>query len=109
MKLVSLLAGGLLIVGCAGANAQPEEEELPTDVESSAGSALMTQAQGEADNEGDGDGEARDDRGEHHHHRHHLAKLLFKLLDRLDGTKDKQIVLASLPATVPAKLIEKLH
>jgi hypothetical protein len=103
MKLVSIVAAGLLIAGCAGADAQPEEEELPSDVEASAGTALMSEAQGEADDEDEG--EARDE----HHHRHRLAKLLFKLLDRLDGTKDKEIVLASLPAKVPAKLLEKLH
>jgi hypothetical protein len=45
------------------------------------------------------------DSGNHHHHHHHK----FKLLDRLDGAKDKVITIASLPAGLPERLIAKLH
>ncbi len=46
-----------------------------------------------------------DEVGEHHHHRHHR----FHVLDALDGTRDHQITIASLPATLPARLIARLH
>jgi hypothetical protein len=48
---------------------------------------------------GDGDHE------KHHHHRHHR----FHVLDALDGTKDNQITIASLPAGLPPRLIARLH
>jgi len=46
-----------------------------------------------------------DEVGEHHHHRHHR----FHVLDLLDGTHDRQITIALLPASLPARLIARLH
>ena len=45
------------------------------------------------------------DHDKHAHHRHHK----FKVLDRIDGTKDHVITIASLPAALPARLIARLH
>jgi hypothetical protein len=45
------------------------------------------------------------DHDQHHHHRHHK----FKVLDRIDGTKDHVITIASLPAALPDRLIARLH
>lgn len=42
---------------------------------------------------------------QHKHHRHHK----FKVLDRIDGTKDHVITIASLPAALPDRLIARLH
>ena len=48
-----------------------------------------------------------DQTGEPSEHRHHH---LFKKLDRLDGNKNGEIVIAALPTDrVPAHVIEKLH
>ncbi|MDB4938931.1 MAG: hypothetical protein JWP87_5903, partial [Labilithrix sp.] len=41
------------------------------------------------------------------HHKHHHHK--FKVLDRMDGAKDKVITIASLPPGLPDRLIAKLH
>ena len=46
-----------------------------------------------------------DETEKHHHHRHHR----FHVLDGLDGTRDHQITIASLPATLPPRLIARLH
>lgn len=46
-----------------------------------------------------------DETEKHHHHRHHR----FHVLDTLDGTRDRQITIASLPASLPARLIARLH
>ena len=55
---------------------------------------------------GDDHGECNEDENEkHHHHRHHR----FHVLDGLDGTRDHQITIASLPAALPPRLIARLH
>lgn len=46
-----------------------------------------------------------DDRGGHKHHRRHK----FKVLDRLDGAKDKTITIAALPPGLPERLLAKLR
>jgi len=56
----------------------------------------------------DSDGECTDadkDAQDHKKHRKHK----FKMLDRLDGAKDRSVVIASLPAGLSEKLIAKLN
>jgi len=45
---------------------------------------------------------------EHDQHKHH-RRHKFKVLDRVDGTKDGIITIASLPAALPDRLIARLH
>ena len=73
--------------------------------------------EGEGDRDGKGDHHKGDhhkggkhrcndrDHDQHHHHRHHK----FKVLDRIDGTKDHVITIALLPAALPDRLIARLH
>ncbi|HEY8078895.1 MAG TPA: hypothetical protein VIF62_32410, partial [Labilithrix sp.] len=78
------------------------------DVASSQGALASSDTTGDgADANGDvGDHDCQDgDKDGHaHHHRHKFA-----VLDALDGVKDKQITIASLPAGLPDHLIAKLH
>ncbi len=64
----------------------------------------------QADNDGDHHKGGKDhcndhDHEQHKHHRHHK----FKVLDRIDGTKDHVITIATLPAALPDRLIARLH
>jgi hypothetical protein len=111
-----LVVAGLLsvasLVACGGA--VDPSAETPSSDASDLSSDFDTVGQGmtadvdpshEATGEHDHDCRDEDGRPKHGHRKHHL----FKWLDRLDGDKDHRIVIASLPAKVPAGIIEKLH
>ena len=102
----ALFAASALAFGCAGAkdNELDDDTELPDDVETSAGTLAVDAEARDAVDDVDRDHKKGDRDG----HRKHTRKL-FKLLDRLDGDKDGRIVIASLPAKAPPRLIAKLH
>jgi hypothetical protein len=119
-SFVSLAALTLGLGGCAGQVEDDDDHEV-TDLESSS-EALTPDPSGggdQVDQTNDGDGDKAGDPSErgdkecdhrdgdhrkHRNHRHHK----FKVLDRLDGTHDNAITIASLPADLPDRLMAKL-
>jgi hypothetical protein len=117
--ITSIVAAGslALIAACSGATTSDVEGDLPEDFDDSA-AALAVEP--EPDDSLSDDDDDRDDNGDHHkdkdkekregkHKKKHRHHHLFKKLDRLDGDKNGAIVIASLPARVPPRVLEKLH
>src|SRR5689334_13486913 len=96
------LALGMSLGGCA-ADVDDDDDGMVVDEADETSSALTSpEPETSADSDADcNDSDARD----HKKHRKHK----FKILDRLDGTKDRSIVIASLPEGLPEKLIAKLN
>ena len=97
------------LVACGGASETDldDDTDLPEEFDSVAQGLDANvdpthEASGDHDREcrRDGDGKRKWKNNRLHH--------LFKRLDRLDGDKDHRIVIADLPAKVPARLVEKL-
>jgi hypothetical protein len=110
-SIIVLALSVAALVGCAGAtdNELDDDVDLPDDFDSVSQGLSTGGVEVDPEHEASGDHE-RDCEGHHGKHKrgnrlHHL----FKRLDRLDGEKDKQIVIASLPDRVPDRLIEKLR
>ena len=102
---LSACAALVVLIGCGG-----KTESVDGDIVVSDDSALSgpegPASSSEADDEERGDDGCKDgDHDGHKHHRHHW----FKVLDRLDGQKDKAITIANLPAGMPEGLLKKLH
>jgi hypothetical protein len=113
VKLLGVVGvAAVLLAGCGGQVAEDGELDV-ADGETS--SAISSPDPGAAAAGDTGDGDDADeptdkdcnDRDHEKHHKHHHHK--FKVLDRLDGTKDRVITIASLPAGLPDRLIAKLH
>src|SRR5687767_3728787 len=88
-----LSIASLSLVGCAGATeTELDDDDLPDDFDTvSAGLAVDPTHEASGDHDRDcGDGEGRKGKRKRGNRLHHL----FKRLDRLDGDKDKQIVIA---------------
>jgi len=96
----TLLLAFLAAVGCGG-QTEDDGDVVIDDNES----ALSGVENASADDERADDGCRDGDREGHHRHRRHW----FKILDRIDGTKDKAITIAALPPGLPDRLIAKLH
>lgn len=119
---------GVLALGLGGCSGGADDDDDGTEVSDAKVSAAIsspnpTAPSGDTDDpsdheadraDHDDDRDRGDDRGDckgdgdhekHHHHRHHK----FHVLDRLDGTKDHQITIASLPAELPPRLLARLH
>ncbi len=118
MKNSSLYRAGLLLVasfalgGCAGEVTDEGDDAGDLEISSSeealsVGDVVETSAAASPD-EVDCNDDDDDDKDGKHHRRHHHRKHKFKLLDRLDGTKDKIITIAALPAGLPPHLLAKL-
>lgn len=114
--VTSLALGASLVVsGCAGSVQAPADDGAVIDETDSTSAALSAVDPSNPSTEpGDdtGDDETKadprcDDKDAANHKNHRKHK--FKNLDALDGTKDHQITIASLPAGLPDKLIAKLH
>jgi hypothetical protein len=107
----------LSLGACGGATAEDTTEVNDSSLSQAATSATPPAPGAAGDNgeradrdddrdRGDDSGECNDHDGEgHHHHRHHR----FHVLDRLDGKQDDQITIASLPPSLPPRLIARLH
>lgn len=127
---VTFLASALvaLVVGCSGATASDVEGDLPEDFDTEAVTLVAEPEPGDPESANDDAAESKDergDRGDHDgdhdgdddghkkskkHKKKHRHHHLFKKLDRLDGNKNGEIVIAALPTDrVPAHVIEKLH
>ena len=137
LRLAVLSFAGLAalsLAACGGETADPDANLQISDADTTsaalaspdpaaagAGATSGETNDGEDDDD-DGDHQDRDGaKGDHHkggkdhcndrehdqhkHHRHHK----FKVLDRIDGTKDHVITIASLPAALPDRLIARLH
>jgi hypothetical protein len=112
---VSLAALSVGLGGCAGQIEEDDDHEI-TDLDSTTEGLTPDPAGGDQDDQtsdghadpsehGDKACDDRDgDHRKHHNHRHHK----FKVLDRLDGTHDNAITIASLPAGLPDRLLAKL-
>ena len=119
LRVVGLGVVGVaaLVLAACGAPAS-DEHELDVDDTDATSSALGSPDPGdggEIGHAGDTDDQDGDeptdrdctDREREKHHGHHHHK--FKVLDRLDGAKDKIITIASLPPGLSERLIAKLH
>ena len=97
--------GAASLGGCGGAVAQ---DDAALEIDDSHQALTAGPDPGAPGDDAD-DGEKSDcnehDRGGHKNHHKHK----FKVLDALDGAKDHVIVIASLPAGLPDRLIAKLH
>jgi hypothetical protein len=105
LRLSGLLVAFILVAGCGG-QAEEDEDLVIDDTDSALSGVETSDATDGPDDDGPADDGCRDgDRDGHkNHHRH-----WFKLLDLLDGTKDKGITIAALPEGLPDRLIAKLH
>ena len=113
-SVVGLLA--LAAAGCSGEADNTDETEIN---DAKTASALSSPDPNPTDDQADrADHDDDDDHGDdksdckddgdhakHHHHRHHR----FEVLDKLDGTHDREIAIASLPSALPPRLIARLH
>jgi hypothetical protein len=104
-----LSIASLSLVGCGGATDSDldDDVDLPNDFDS-VSEGLSTAVDPAEETAGEHQRDCRrgnDGRPKHARKVHHL----FRCLDRLDGEKDKTIVIASLPARVPEGLIAKLR
>jgi hypothetical protein len=101
----------LALSGCGGESTNDDDELQVDDSTANTSQAVSSPAPSGAgatggDDSDDPKSDCNDhDHEKHRHHRHHF----FKVLDRIDGTKDHQITIASLPASLPARLIARLH
>lgn len=112
VRLVSVGVLLTLAVGCAGASTANDDLEID-DLGSSESSLASPDPTGndttgedgaETGGEvGDEDCNDGDHRGHGKHHRHK-----FSALDKLDGTRDRNITIASLPAGLPERIFAKL-
>jgi hypothetical protein len=105
---VSVIA--LSLGACGGATGDDPEVNDANMAQAVTDPATSTDADAGAndDDQDRGDDKAacsEHDGGHHHHHRHHR----FHILDGLDGTEDDQITIASLPPSLPPRLIARLH
>ena len=94
-RLCAVLVAFLMVGGCGG-ETEDDDELVIDDTES----ALVENADDAPADDGCRDG---DHDGHRRHHRH-----WFKILDLLDGTRDKAITLAELPDGMPDGLVKKL-
>jgi hypothetical protein len=100
--LVTAIA--MLALAACGGQAEGDDDLVIEDTESAL-SGVESTNDADEDDVARGDDGCRDgDRDAHHHHRRHW----FKVLDRLDGTKDKAITIASLPDGLPERLLLRL-
>lgn len=100
--LLGVAAVGVLVLGGCGGKITNDSDLVISDNESGLGATGAS----EADDGDRADDDCRDeDHDGHKHHRRHW----FKVLDKLDGTRDKRIVIGSLPAGLPDRLIAKLQ
>jgi hypothetical protein len=97
-----------LAAGACGGEAEDGDEDLVIDdTESALSGPEVSDETDDADENGDrADDGCRD--GDHDGHRHH-RRHWFRILDLLDGTRDKTITIASLPQGLPDRLIARLH
>jgi hypothetical protein len=115
LKVLAVVGvAAVMLTGCGGAI---DESELAVNDDDATSSAISSPDPGAGANDGDDaddeadetdddckDGDRRDGDGHHKHHHHK-----FKVLDRLDGVKDKIITIASLPPGLPDRLLHKLQ
>ena len=111
-KLFAVIGVAAVVLAACGGHVAADGELAVSDNDTTS-SAISSPDPGETGDGNDGDDadEKTDedcndrDREKHDHHHHHK----FKVLDRMDGARDKVITIASLPAGLPERLFAKLH
>lgn len=105
MKMISHRLCGLFVAfvvlgGCGGETEEEDDALVVDDTE-----AALVENAAEDDDGAPADDGCRD--GDHEGHRRH-HRHWFKILDLLDGTRDKAVTLAKLPDGTPDGLVAKL-
>jgi hypothetical protein len=106
--VAALSLAAFSLAGCAGhADNELDDDDLEIAETDSTSDALTSPDPTAGGDDDRGEKSACRD-GDDHKRKHHLRHK-FKVLDRLDGARDKQITIASLPEGLSDRLIAKLH
>lgn len=98
----SALVVAFLVLGGCGGQAEEDEDLVIDESESALSGVESAEADDDSDRADDG---CRD--GDHDGHKRH-RRHWFKILDLLDGTRDKAVTLAALPDGLPDRLVARL-